>query len=266
MVPAAVLGAELDDVVVRHHLAVGGDDHPGALVLVAVGLDVDRDDGRDDLVDQFGMVTLPLSDGGPGGRVALVDGHVADPVPSEWSARAVTPAPTAPPMSAATTATGSQAAAARRARRGGPATGHRAAPTCRRRQPGDGTAGVPGRPARRRTAGRPTRRCGGGGYEAGRRGWAAGRSASPAGVSSGAGAPAGVVGGAGRRRALGRPGTAALGPLAGRPAAVPSRRAAGTAAVRRGWRHRRCRAARRPRPEQRVTALAARCPRSCGSS
>ena len=49
----AALDVELDHVVVGDHLAVGGDDHAGALVLVAAGLDVDRDDGGDHLADQL---------------------------------------------------------------------------------------------------------------------------------------------------------------------------------------------------------------------
>ena len=62
--------------VVREHLTVGGDDHPGALVLFPVGLDVDGDHGVDHLVHQLRDGDIAAEDGCPGRRAALVDGHV----------------------------------------------------------------------------------------------------------------------------------------------------------------------------------------------
>ena len=53
MLPPAVLVKSLDHVVVRDHLTVRRDDHPGTFILVAARLDVDGDDGRDHVLDQL---------------------------------------------------------------------------------------------------------------------------------------------------------------------------------------------------------------------
>src|SRR5271157_1801665 len=60
------------------------------------------------LSTSWGMVTLPLSTAAPGDALLswiVTPGELPLPL---WSAMAVTAAPTAPPMSAATRATGSQ--------------------------------------------------------------------------------------------------------------------------------------------------------------
>ncbi len=55
---------------------VGGDDHAGPLVLVAVRLDVDGNDGRDHLVDELRDGDVAAEDSRSGRRAALVDGDV----------------------------------------------------------------------------------------------------------------------------------------------------------------------------------------------
>ena len=92
----AALAVELDHVVVRDDLTVGGDDHAGALVLVAVDLTSMETTAGITLLTSCGDGDVAAEHGCAGCRVALVDGD-ARPAAAValLSARAVTPAPMA---------------------------------------------------------------------------------------------------------------------------------------------------------------------------